>query len=214
LRACFFFFGPVTAILIAVHFPLLRAVWEAGRFTTEDARAISLPFIGFTVGLIGFACEMMLNQTFYAMTRAWTPTLIGLGTSVVWIIVATVGVNAGIGAGLGLFAIAASESFSKSLKCVVMWIMLRPHLGDTKAREMLKFLFQVLVASLAAAGAAWFLSTILAPPSVKSKMRLLISVVASGGIGMVLFMALASAMKMREAQQVLAFGKKLKRRKK
>jgi putative peptidoglycan lipid II flippase len=211
LRACFFFFGPVTAILIALHFPLLRAVWESGRFTQENTLALSLPFIGFTLGLIGFACEMMLSQTFYAMTRAWTPTLIGLATSVVWIIVATLGVNAG----WGLFAIAAAESFSKSLKCVVMWVMLRPHLGDTKAREMMSFLAQVLVLSLAAAAVAWaaqrFLVPVLAPEGASRwKIRMLL-IVATSGIGaMVLYFAAAYLVKMREAEQVLTLGSKMK----
>ena len=78
LRVCIFAFAPITAILIALRFPLLRAVWEGGNFTHSDTIAMSGPFIGFTIGLIAFSCEMMLSQTFYAMTRAWTPTIMGL----------------------------------------------------------------------------------------------------------------------------------------
>jgi putative peptidoglycan lipid II flippase len=110
LRICIFTFGPVTAILIATRFELLRGVWESGKLTQADTVVMSLPFVAFALGLIAFACEMMLNQTFYALTNAWTPTIIGICTTVVWIITARLGVQYGAAAGFGLAAIAGAES--------------------------------------------------------------------------------------------------------
>src|SRR5205823_1566584 len=109
---------------------------------------MSAPFVAFALGLIGFACEMQLNQTFYAMTRAWTPTLVGLGTSVLWIIFAQYGVK---GAGWGLAAILGAESLSKTVKCIVMWFLLRPHLGVVHSAKNLIFAGQVFLGSLGAA---------------------------------------------------------------
>lgn len=211
LRVCFFFFLPVTVILIAMSFPLLRAVWESGNFSQSDTMALERPFIGFTVGLVAFACEMQLNQTFYAMTRAWLPTLTGIGTSIVWVTIATLGVRAG----WGLFAIAIAESISKSLKCLVMWFLLRPFLGDTKARENFKFLLQVLAASLVAAAVAWLLSSLLmprlsTPGHSPGKIKMLLAVAASGVGALGSFVLLAQAMKIREAQMLLSVGQKLK----
>ncbi len=215
LRACFFFFLPVTAILLTLSVPLLRAVWESGNFSQTDTLTLVGPFVGFSIGLVAFASEMMLNQTFYAMTRAWLPTLTGLATTVLWVAIATWGVHAG----WGLFAIALAESISKSVKCIAMWILLRPFLGDTKPREQGKFLVQVLAASVAAALAAWLLSSLLMPiaapaGAAPSKLKMLLAVGISGLCGMVVFTVLASMLKMSEAAQVLAVGKKLRRRKK
>lgn len=213
LRVCLFFFGPVTAILIAISFPLLSAVWESGNFTAGNTADLERPFIGFTLGLLAFACEMQLNQTFYAMTRAWLPTLTGIGTSVVWVIIATLGVRAG----WGLFAIAIAESISKSLKCLVMWLLLRPFLGDTKARENWKFVLQVLAASVVAAGVAWALSSVLVPllaqhakDAAPSKIKMLLAVGISGLGALIAFTMLALAMRIREAQELLTLGQKLK----
>ncbi len=214
LRVCFFFFGPLTLILIAISFPLLSAVWESGNFTQQDTHSINLPFIGFALGLLAAAFEMQLNQTFYAMKRAWMPTATGIGVTFLWVIIATLGVRAGY----GLFAIALAESVSKSLKCLIMWFLLRPHLGDTKARENTRFVLQVLAAAVVAAGVAWALSSVLVPllahhskHAGPSKIKMLVAVGASGLGALVAFTALASTMKIREAQQLLSVGKKFKK---
>jgi hypothetical protein len=135
-----------------VREPLLRGVWESGRMTNQDVIALSAPFIAFSLGMIGFSCEMILNQTFYAMTKAWTPTIMGWIATLFWVISATLGVHWG----WGLVAIAGAESAAKSLKCLLMWFWMRPHLGDVHARKFAAFLGKVAFASLIAAYVAGY----------------------------------------------------------
>ncbi len=214
IRVCIFTFGPITAILIATRFEILRAVWESGNMTQADTITMSLPFIAFTLGLIGFACEMMFNQTFYAMTNAWTPTLIGIGCTVVWTLAATFGVQYGAAAGLGLAAIAGAESFAKTLKCIIMWFFLRPHLGDVRLKQNLIFCAKVFVGSLLAAAVAGVLAGVLSPGdgelSKIEKLKMLLSVAASGTAGVFVFMVFGALTKMDEVQTVLGFAGKLK----
>lgn len=207
LRVCIFVFVPITAILIALREPLLRAVWEGGRLTQADTIAMTPPFIAFTLGLVGFACEMMLNQTFYAMTRAWTPTIIGLVTSVLWVILAKYGVE---GLGWGLAAIAGAEAISKTVKCLVMWIWLRPHLGDVKTRDNLVFLGKVIVGAALAALVSSLLVGKLAPAddAARFKIKMLLAVAASGMSAMGAFFLLASLLRVDEMKFArAAFGK-------
>ena len=214
MRVCVFVFGPLTAILIATRFELLRAVWESGNMKQSDIVIMSLPFIAFTLGLIAFACEMILSQTFYAMTNAWTPTLIGIGTTFVWIIAATWGVHAGATAGLGLAAIAGAESLAKTLKCIVMWFFLRRHLGDVKTRDNLLFLFKVFVGSLLAAAVAGFLAGVLSPDgemnSKMDKIKMLLAVAAAGGGGVLVYLILGGIWKMEKVRALAGLGGKLK----
>lgn len=216
MRVCVFVFGPLTAILIATRFQLLRAVWESGNMTQADIITMSLPFIAFTVGLIAFACEMILGQTFYAMTNAWTPTLIGIGTTIVWIIAATLGVQYGAAAGLGLAAIAGAESLAKTLKCIIMWFFLRPHLGDIKTRENFLFLGKVLVGSLLAAAVAGWLAGVLSPDgamdSKLDKIKMLLAVAAAGSGGVLVYLALGALWKMEEVRALSGLGGELKAR--
>ena len=197
LRVCVFLFLPITAILIALREPLLRAVWESGRLTQADTVAFTPAFVAFTLGLVGFACEMMLNQTFYAMTRAWTPTIIGLVTSVLWVLLAKYGVE---GLGWGLAAIAGAEAISKSVKCIIMWIWLRPHLGDVKLRDNLVFLGKVVVGAVLAALVSSLLVGKLAPAddAARFKIKMLLAVAASGIGALGVFALLASALKVDE----------------
>ena len=211
LRVCFFAFIPITAILIALREPLLRAVWEGGRMTQADTVLITPPFVAFALGLVGFACEMMLSQTFYAMTRAWTPTLIGLATSVLWVILAKWGVE---GLGWGLAAIAGAESIAKSVKCVIMWIWLRPHLGQVKARDNLLFLGKVVAGALLAALVATLLAGRLAPPdgAARFKLKMLLAVAASGIGAMGVFALFAAALKVDEMKFAGALWRRVRRR--
>ena len=214
LRVCVFVFLPITAILIALREPLLRAVWESGRLTQADTVAFTPAFVAFTLGLVGFACEMMLNQTFYAMTRAWTPTLIGITTSILWVILAKWGVE---GLGWGLAAIAGAEAISKSVKCIIMWIWLRPHLGRVKLGENLLFLGKVIAGAILAALVSYLLVGKLAPAdeAARFKIKMLLAVAASGMGAMVVFALFASLLKvdeMKYARAVLGkVGGKLKR---
>ncbi|RYG64881.1 hypothetical protein EON80_18390, partial [bacterium] len=196
------------AILIALRFPLLRAVWESGRLTQEDTVAMSGPFVAFTLGLVAFACEMMLSQTFYAMTRAWTPTLIGLGTSILWVVTATYGVT---GLHWGLAAIAGAESLSKTVKCLVMWIMLRPHLGNIKRVQNFIFCVKVVACSIAAALIAAFVIQFIAPANdvPKFKLKMLLAVSASGLSATAVFLMIAAALKVEEIRYFKKITRKI-----
>lgn len=194
LRVCFFVFVPLTAILIALRSPLLHALWTGGRLTSRETQQIVPPYLAFTLGLTGFACEMMLGQAFYALTRTWAPTLIGLAVSVVWIAFAKFGVE---NLGWGLAAIAGAESFSKSLKCVVMWRLLKPHLGEIRRRDNLLFFGQLLGASVAAALVAIMGARLLAPGGA-SRGHLLVGVTLSGALAVGTFAALAKTLRIEE----------------
>ncbi len=212
LRVCVFTFGPLTAILIALHGPLLSAVWESGQMRRADTLVMALPFIWFALGLVAFSCEMMINQTFYAMTNVWTPTLVGLGTTVLWIGIATFGVFNN----WGLAAIAAAESISKSVKCLVMWALLRRDLGDVRARENLVFCLKVLGGSIIAAMVAWAIVGGIAPAgeiaSRMDKIKMLLAVAGAGMGGVVMYIALGAAAGVSEVRSLLSFVGNVRRR--
>ena len=206
LRACIFVFAPITTILIVMQLPILRAVWEGGRFTPKDTLVLAAPFTAYCLGLLALACENVLNQSFYAQTRAWMPTVIGLGTTALFIFAATLGVNWG----WGLAAIAGAESLSKTVKCLTMWKMLRPNLAELKHNENLAFLGKILLASLAAALLSRVLVNGLMPAEdvARFKLKMLLAVGVAGTAGMILFGVLASLMRVEE----MAFMKRLRRR--
>lgn len=209
LRICFFVFAPLTAILIALRLPLLRAVWESGNFTLRDTLAVSVPFVAFTLGLVWFSFEMIINQAFYSMTRAWTPTLIGLGTTILFIVASYIGVEK---LGWGLAAIAGAETLQKGVKCLVMWGFLRPHLGEIPLRKNLVFCLQILLFSLAAALlSGWFIQLIApATGAGHSKLKMLLAVTGAGLVGVGAFWILASILRIEETRALAGLGNKIR----
>lgn len=203
LRVCFFVFGPLTAILIALHLPMLRAVWESGKFTQADTLVLAAPFIAFNLGLIGFACENILNQSFYAKTQPWMPTAIGLFTTGVFIATSFAGVK---WLGWGLASIAGAEAIQKSLKCLIMWSLLRPQLGDVKLKENLVFFAKMAIGSLVAAAASFVIYKVIGPAYMVeefNKKRGLLAVAASGLGGVMVFVAFSLMLKVKEAEMLV-----------
>jgi len=218
LRVCFFTFVPLTAILIAVSAPLLRAVWEGGQLTSDDTIVMTAPFIAFALGMVGFACEMILNQTFYAMTRAWTPTLVGLAATVLWVVIAKAGVNfAAAGAypaGFALAAIAGSESIAKSAKCLIMWFLLRPQLGKIEWGDQLQFFIKILAGSIVGAVLSYLAISHLPHhhgPG-HGKLLLLVSVTVAGLVGLGGYGAVARLLGVPETVYIAAFAGRMRRR--
>ncbi len=198
LRICFFVFVPLTAILIALRSPLLHALWTGGQMSSRETMQIIPPYVAFSLGLTGFACEMMLGQAFYALTRTWAPTLIGLAVSVIWIALARFGVAH---LGWGLAAIAGAEAFAKSLKCLIMWALLRPHLGHIQRRNNAYFFAQLVGASLAAALVAIICARLFAP-SGAGRAHLLLGVAMSGMAAIGAFVVAARALHIEEMSLV------------
>ena len=216
LRVCFFLFLPLTCILLFTRFDLLRAVWESGHMTEADTLVLSLPFVAFSLGLVAFSCEMMLSQTFYAMTNAWTPTIIGFATSVLWCVLAGIGVQFSVQStatmALGIAAIAGAETISKGIKCLLMGIWLRPHLGHIPWKQNGIFFLKVLLASLCGGWLAGILSHLMVPDgaiiSRWIKLQMLLGVSAAGFCGVLLFVAMCYFMKVNEARVMTGFVRK------
>lgn len=210
LRICVFTFMPITMMLIVLRFPLLRAVWESGQFNRSDTLVISLPFVFYALGLVGFACEMMLNQTFYAMTNVWAPTIVGLVTTVLW----CAGAHWAVAAGGGLAVLAAAESLAKSVKCLLLWGLLRKHLGEVRAKDNLIFTAKVFVASVLAAVVAYYLGDKLAPQGdvlgKMGKIKMLGTVLIAGMVGSGVFLGAARLMQIEETRAMGGLWLKLR----
>lgn len=222
LRVCIFAFAPLTCILIALRFPLLRALWESGNMTQQDTIDLSWPFLAYTLGLVAFACEMMLNQTFYAMTNVWTPTLVGVFTSTLWVAMARLGLNysdalaqwLGVPHNLGLASLAGAESLAKTVKCLLLWFLLRKSLGVVNRRANWLFFAKVLIAALLAGAAATLIANVIAPHESAShfKIKMLLAVTVAGCGGLAAYALACGVAGVQEMRALFGFAGRLKKR--
>jgi len=72
---------PVACLLVGVRQPLIRVLFERGRFGTESTLGTSQAFFVYALGLIAFALDALLVHSFFAISDTKTPIKIGIGCS-------------------------------------------------------------------------------------------------------------------------------------
>jgi murein biosynthesis integral membrane protein MurJ len=208
LRVCAFVFVPMSAAFIALRYPLIRALFESGKFGRESVELTVVPFTMFALGMVFFASEMMINQTYYAMTNTFTPTAVGVGTSAFVMLFAWASVEMGHGLG----GIALAGTLGKGAKCVILIYLLRSALGDLRARENFVFLTKVIAATVVTVAVSLFVSQhFVAWLEVDRKMRLL-NFLISGMAAVGVYAVCVIALRVEEAGAVVAFVKRGLRR--
>ncbi|MGQ9925845.1 MAG: murein biosynthesis integral membrane protein MurJ [Chloroflexaceae bacterium] len=69
---------PATAGLLALGFPLGRALFERGAFDARSLQYTVQALAGYALALPAFAASEILIRAFFAMQRTWTPVLVGV----------------------------------------------------------------------------------------------------------------------------------------
>jgi putative peptidoglycan lipid II flippase len=153
LRMVLFLTIPSTIGLALLGVPIIRLIYQHGRFsshaTLETARALS----GYAVGLVAYAAIKVIAPAFYALGRTRIP-LIGSVTAVaanlLWN-VATFRIFGHVGLALGT-SIAALVNFS------VLAFAFQRQFGGLARRDLFGPLARILAASAVMAAAVWAIS--------------------------------------------------------
>ena len=189
------------------------ALFNFGKFDEHTATQLGTVLTCGAFTIIPYSMTLVQLRVFYAREDAWTPTVIGIATSLLWCILAAVGLHFSVQhastMALGIAAIAGAESLSKTIKCVLMGVWLRPHLGQIPWKQIGIFLSKVLFASLLCGWLAGFLSHILVPNgeivSRMVKLKMLLGVSAAGMCAVLFFIILCYIMRVNEAQEMARF---------
>jgi putative peptidoglycan lipid II flippase len=73
---------PAAAALAVIALPLIAALFQYGRFTSEDAWMTRQALVAYSIGLVGMILVKILAPGFYARQNVVTPVKIGLATLV------------------------------------------------------------------------------------------------------------------------------------
>jgi putative peptidoglycan lipid II flippase len=157
LRQVLFMALPAAAILGWLAVPIVRALFERGRFGAASTALTAEAFTFYALGLAAFAGAEILVRTFYAMQDTRTPVYVGI------LAVAT---NIGLGwwllrLGAGLKGLATAFSAANTLEATLLLALLRPQLGRLGA-DFWRALGIMLLATLACGAALLALRTVCA----------------------------------------------------
>jgi putative peptidoglycan lipid II flippase len=140
---------PATVGLMALAAPIVRVLFEHGRFLPSDTAAVAAAVRLYAIGLVGYSAARIASPIFYALGKNRVPVIVSAGAVAVNIAasVALVGV-------LGFRGLALGTSIAAMVHGVALLILLRNALGGLEGERLAATLAKSVVASAAMAAVA------------------------------------------------------------
>jgi putative peptidoglycan lipid II flippase len=136
---------PTTVALVLLREPVLRLLFERGAFTPADTVLTGQAFAWYAPQMPFWAVDQLLIFAFYARRDTATPVLVGVGGTLLYLVVALAAVVP-----LGVFGLILANTLQNTAHCLVMYVLLaRAGLG-LGGQGIGALLARVLAASLAA----------------------------------------------------------------
>jgi putative peptidoglycan lipid II flippase len=211
MRLAFLMTIPASIGLILLADPIVSVLYQHGRFTAYDTAEAAAALRFYAIGLCGYASLKVLVNAFYAIDRRKTPMLVSfcavaLNLLLNWLFTVRLG--------WGHRGLAASTACIATTNFLVLYLLMRSHLGRLESRAMLALLQRLAVACAVLAGICWagehYLLAHWASERFWPKAGALAAViVAAAGA----FFVCANALGIREMQDiVIAVRRRLRRR--
>jgi putative peptidoglycan lipid II flippase len=143
LRLALFITVPATVGLVLLREPIIRVLFERGRFGPDDTVATAQALLWYAVGLVGFSTSRIAAQAFYAMGAAGTAVKLGLLSVVVNVIAAMLLMGPLAHGGLAL-----ASSIGAAVNVGLLLLAARTRFGHLGSRALLTSLGRTVAASL------------------------------------------------------------------
>ena len=207
MRAMALFFVPISVVLIVLRVPVVRLIFEYGKFTSDSVKFTTGPVLYYALGLTSFAIEIVLMRFYFSIKDTLTPAIVG----VVCVFV-HVGVVLTLRGAMMHESIALAATVSKSLKVVALFLLLRSRVAGLHLRANGIFCAKLLAAAAGMAGVMYGAYRLLllwaSVPAGAGKVLkagfLCGHIGACTALGLIAFVGLALMLQMDEVRLVLA----------
>ncbi len=149
---------PATVGLVVLRVPIIRVLFERGRFGPDDTAATAQALLWYSVGLVGLSLARIVAQAFYALGAPGTAVRLGF-VAVAANVVAAVALMGPLGHG----GLALATSIGGSVNAMLLLWVARRRLGGLGERAVVASLARTLAAT--APLAAWCLLALWAWPA-------------------------------------------------
>lgn len=150
LRQIVFMLAPATAFLMVLSEPVVRLVFEHGRFDERSTALTSEALFFFTIGLAFNGASLLLIRAFFSLQRPWLPTAVAFGGFVLNALL-----DLALYVPLGVGGIPLATSISSIVTFGALAELLRRELGGLEERRVLDGALRSLVAAAVLALLAW-----------------------------------------------------------
>jgi putative peptidoglycan lipid II flippase len=210
MRLAFLLTIPSSVGLIALAAPIMSVLYQHGRVTAYEAGEAAGALRFYALGLCGYAALKVLVNAFYAVERRKAPMVVsllavGLNLLLNWVFT--------VHLGWGHRGLAFSTACIATTNFLILYWLMRRHLGRLESGVMLGLLGKLAVASAVLLAICWagqhFLLADWATQAFVPKLASLLLVIALGAIA---FFLCASALGVGELQDIVSAVKRRLRR--
>ncbi len=209
LRLVAFLCVPATVGLIVLGEPIIRLIYQHGRFlpTDTDATAQALDF--YVTGLVAYAAVKVLAPAFYAMRL----TRIAVVASVSAVAGNVLG-NALLHPYYGYRILALGTALSAVINCAILYFSFHRFISPIPHGALIRYLLRISLAAAIMAGVTWLTATGLdAGLGHHGFIARAIVVFGSVGVGAAVYAAACVVLRIEELEPVLAkISRRLRRR--
>jgi putative peptidoglycan lipid II flippase len=174
---------PAAIGLIILAEPIIRLIYEHGRFTPEATRQTAVALRFYAVGLAAYSADKVLAPAFYALDRRYIPmfvTLISIAINFLlnWLFTFYLGWGHG--------GLAFSTSMVAFTNFILLYTMMRRYAGRLETGTIVKTFAKLLVAGIGLAAICWlaftfFFSTHAHAPTWLNAVIMLITIALGAG---------------------------------
>ncbi|GAW93457.1 murein biosynthesis integral membrane protein MurJ [Calderihabitans maritimus] len=204
IRSVIFLTVPAAAGLISLRVPIVRLLFEQGKFTPQATQATAYALLFYSLGLFAYSAIQVLNRVFYALHDTRTPVTGGVLT-----ILLNIYLNFVLIKKLGHGGLALAYSVAGIFNMMLLLFILKRKLGGINGYQMLfsfvKSLFAASVMGLCSYVVASYIEQV---TDISLKINQALQVFAAAGAGMIVYILLALIFRMEEATMVMGILKR------
>lgn len=188
---------PAAAGLIALAEPIIRVIFQHGRFSAWDTQQTAAALTLYCLGLLAFAGVKILVPVFYALDDTRIPVLASFLTVAANLLI----INLTIGA-LSFRAIALSTALSMLFNLVFLGAALYRKVGSYQVKDLLVTLVKVTGASVIMGISVWGIHSLAIARLGGTLLGDILALVGAISLGVVLYLALIFPLNIAEFQNL------------
>ncbi|MCX6738105.1 MAG: murein biosynthesis integral membrane protein MurJ [Candidatus Parcubacteria bacterium] len=215
-RLLLFLIIPASSFLFILRAQIVRVIYGTGNFGWSDTRLTGACLALFALSLFAYGLGLLLSRAFYAAHNTKTPTLIGVATVLLNIVLSFVLIDifknsnfltdAVIGIlklkGLGnisIIGLPLAYSISGIIQFVLLYYFLHKKLGDSKQKEIAKTARITILATVPAIAVTFFSLHLFALFfNTSTLFGIFIQAAVSGSLGLLVYALVALLLKSEE----------------
>lgn len=144
LYACF--------AIVALAHPIIRIIFQHGRFTPADTAATAIALKAYALGLVFFSLIKILGPAFYTLNNTKIPVAASMASVVV-----TIALNLALIKPCGYWGLALSTGVGALVNFAILYICLQSHIGSFKEFKLTSGIAKITISTLLAALSAHFI---------------------------------------------------------